>query len=225
MAKPKTGSQGPAAKSAAPGGAAEGRRVSEIMSRLPLGVVGVFDKEPPASVRASELPLKFLEYIGTAAAAYLAADPERPGAAHLRQASDMVDKALKAIEYGRAGTAARCAGSAVHAAWQAEMIEARSRWFDLKVAPRVKAADDRSKQMSQFGASGTEARRKYSEDDHQRWRQLIADDPDLRRLYETSVKRCAERIAEREQLPPEAVETIRRVTAKKMVGNLGSPKP
>lgn len=147
------------------------------------------------------------------AAVFLEADPGRPGAEYLRLAVRWAETTRKAVEAGNAGGAAMMAAATIQAAWQAEMIEARARWFEPKVAPRVKAADDRSKQMGDFGIKGNEARRKYSNADRERWRRLAADDAELRRLRKASAKQCATKIAEREGLPARAVETIRKVLA------------
>ena len=68
----------------------------------------------------------------------------------------------------------------------------------------------RSKQVAGFAAKGNTARVKYSQADKHRWAKLVRDDADLRRLHKSSARECARTIAEREGLPPAAVETIRK---------------
>lgn len=65
----------------------------------------------------------------------------------------------------------------------------------------------RQKQVTHFSVLGSDARRKYSEEDKERWRQL-AKEPQIARL-ETKIAR-ARAIARREGLPDEAIETIRK---------------
>ena len=84
---------------------------------------------------AASLGATWVAEIEQRAKAFLEIDPDRPAAAYLRKAVDHARQAERAVEVGDAQAAAIMAAGAMCAAWQAEMIEARERWFEVHVAP------------------------------------------------------------------------------------------
>ena len=79
-----------------------------------------------------------------------------------------------------------------------------------KLSPLAKLGDARSKGLSAFAVMGNQARTKYSEADKERWRHLLKTNPDLARLYQSSKRACAQKIAQLEGLDTGAAETIRK---------------
>lgn len=86
---------------------------------------------------AAKLSGGWVADIGLRAAVLLEDDPARPSADYLHRAVKFAAMTGRAIEAGSAAGAAMAAAGTMQAAWQVEMIEARERWFEPKVAPKV----------------------------------------------------------------------------------------
>jgi hypothetical protein len=78
-----------------------------------------------ATRAVGKFPTDGLDYILTAAKAYLHSNPKRDGAAALKAAIQWAGMAKRCIEQGKAKDAAWCTGQAVHAVWHAEIADAR----------------------------------------------------------------------------------------------------
>jgi len=86
---------------------------------------------------AAQLAPGWVHDIEVRAAVFLEANPGRPGASYLRRAVRFAELTAKAVRAGDAEQAVTAAVGALQAAWQAEMIEAKAHWYDLRVAPKV----------------------------------------------------------------------------------------